>query len=246
MPATILVRHRPGSRGGRALREALGPLARRSSTITNVPRQYRTVINWGNSAPLAGGRRAVILNKPEVIPNATDKLTAFAMMQAQGVRVPKFVTELTTVEGIWLARTIITGHSGEGIVVLRQGDAIVDAPLYTQYIPKRQEFRLHVVGKRVIFVQEKRRERGAEQTRDERLIRSHANAWIYCEQNVEYTEEMGDQAVNAVQALGLDFGAVDVVLHKETQQPYVLEVNTAPGLESTALKQAYVEAFTTA
>ena len=43
--------------------------------------------------------------------------------------------------------------------------------------------------------------------------------------------------------LGLDFGAVDLIISKEGSVPYVLEVNTAPALVSTRLKQAYTESI---
>ena len=49
-------------------------------------------------------------------------------------------------------------------------------------------------------------------------------------------------AVNAVKALGLDFGAVDIIYNEKENQYYVLEVNTAPGLEGTTLIK-YAERF---
>ena len=46
----------------------------------------------------------------------------------------------------------------------------------------------------------------------------------------------------AIKALGLDFGAVDIIYNEAEDQHYVLEVNTAPGLEGTTL-QKYTEAI---
>jgi len=48
-------------------------------------------------------------------------------------------------------------------------------------------------------------------------------------------------SVGAVKALGLDYGAVDVVLGVNGRF-YVLEVNTAVGMEGTILK-AYTNKF---
>ena len=55
-------------------------------------------------------------------------------------------------------------------------------------------------------------------------------------------EDCEKQAVAAVVALGLDFGAVDVVYNVKEQKAYVLEVNSAPGLSGTTLDK-YVEVF---
>ena len=71
---------------------------------------------------------------------------------------------------------------------------------------------------------------------------------MYAVNNVEWTDEPTkeaayEEAEEAVLALGLDFGAVDLVLCKDTGLPYVLEVNTAPGLHSPTVLAAYVEAI---
>jgi D-alanine-D-alanine ligase-like ATP-grasp enzyme len=34
---------------------------------------------------------------------------------------------------------------------------------------------------------------------------------------------------------GLDFGAVDVIWNAQKEKPYVLEINTAPGLEGQTI-----------
>jgi D-alanine-D-alanine ligase-like ATP-grasp enzyme len=48
-------------------------------------------------------------------------------------------------------------------------------------------------------------------------------------------------SVEAVAALGLDFGAVDIIEDKEGNF-YVLEINTAPGLEGHTVT-SYAKAF---
>jgi glutathione synthase/RimK-type ligase-like ATP-grasp enzyme len=40
----------------------------------------------------------------------------------------------------------------------------------------------------------------------------------------------------AVSALGLDFGAVDIIWNEREDKCYVLEVNTAPGLQGSTLE----------
>lgn len=49
-------------------------------------------------------------------------------------------------------------------------------------------------------------------------------------------------AKSAVQALGLDFGAVDILVNPETEQCWVLEVNAAPGLGGS-MPKLYSDVF---
>ena len=245
MPARIMVRNpRRGSAGGAKLRYLLGRnarLVRRSE----VPRQYRTVINWGNTQGLSyNPSRVTVLNKPEAVRLAVNKTSTFESLSAAGVRHPAYCTSLPeTWGGIWLARTTVTASGGEGIVVLREGDTIVEAPLYTKYIPKVHEYRLHVFGDSVFFAQQKRRERDAEQARDARLIRNRHNGWVYAISEVHPSDDCKAQAVAAVRALGLDFGAVDLIVGRDDGLAYVLEVNTAPGIVGTSTEEAYRETF---
>lgn len=243
--ASVLVRPpaRP-SNGALTLRRSLGAVAR-SARVEAVPRQYKMVINWGNSAPLTVRPGVRVLNKPEAIRSAVNKLTALRLLQAAGVRVPTFQTERPVVDGaVWFARTNLYGSGGDGIVAIRRGDQVPDAPLYVRYIPKLDEYRLHVVNNKVIFAQKKKRVNGAEQTKDQKLIRNHANGWVFCPVEVDsLTQEMRDAAVNSVTAVGLSFGAVDLLDGRDDRLSYTLEVNSACGLESPGLIAAYTKAF---
>ncbi|MNL18562.1 hypothetical protein D3C87_1397120 [compost metagenome] len=74
-------------------------------------------------------------------------------------------------------------------------------------------------------------------------IRNHGNGFIFARNEDGITPpDVLVQAVNAVKALGLDFGAVDVIFNDKEQKAYVLEVNTAPGLAGETL-QGYVKRF---
>ena len=55
------------------------------------------------------------------------------------------------------------------------------------------------------------------------------------------SQDLRTQAINAVNALGLNFGAVDCVVGEDTRG-YIIEVNTAPSLRETMLEK-YVGAF---
>ena len=206
-------------------------------------RQNDVVVNWGSTAPFKFLRQQprVALNPPEAVKRASNKLTAFEIMSPT-VRVPTYTTDIEVARG-WnctlFARKTLTGHSGEGIVVVFKGDQIPDAPLYVQYIFKESEYRVHVCNGQVIDTQRKIKD--PEQDVVTWKIRSHANGFIFVRNGVENVLDRDTIAINAVKALGLDFGAVDIVVDKNGQH-YVLEVNTAPGLEGQTVN-SYVEAF---
>jgi len=98
------------------------------------------------------------------------------------------------------------------------------------YIPKRREFRLHCTKAKVFSIQEKKAQLGYQDA--DFQIRNVANGFIFARQNLgEIPEDVGTQALKAIKMVGLDFGAVDVIWNERRKEAFVLEVNTAPGLE---------------
>lgn len=188
-----------------------------------------------------------VLNPPESVANAVNKVKAFRLWSKLDVlNVPMFYEGEApeSFEGILLARTDVSASSGRGIVVCRPGDTVPAAPLYVTYIPKLVEYRLHVVDNKVIFAQQKKRSSNAEQDKDQKLIRSYDNGWVFCPIDLkDVDEDVKNAGVMAVNGLGLHFGAIDIVIHRDNNKPYILECNTAPGISSPTLLAAYKEAF---
>lgn len=202
------------------------------------------LINWGCS-DLPIYPNVHHFQPPLAVRVAANKLRAFEAMEDNNVSIVPFTTDQEVVSE-WLtkstvvARTKLTGHSGEGIVIIDpETTNIPAAPLYTKYIHKAAEYRVHVVGQNVIDVQRKIRDPDREPATWK--VRSHANGFIFARNNVSVADDVRDLCVAAVSALGLDFGAVDIVVDK-AGKAYVLEVNTAPGLEGQTVN-SYVEAF---
>ena len=214
-----------------------------------MPRQYRYLLNWGNSSPIDTAPHVKVINPPQAISNAVNKTKAFQIWSGiSTLNVPMYYidTPPASFSGILLARTNGNSSGGDDIVVIRGGDSIPSAPLYVEYIPKGVEYRVHVVNGKAIFVQQKKRRSEVEQDKDQKLIRSYNNGWVFCPLELdEVSEEVKDAAVHAVNGLGLHFGACDIVIHRDTAKPYILECNTAPGIVSPTLLAAYQEAFET-
>ena len=101
---------------------------------------------------------------------------------------------------------------------------------------------MHVFSGVVIKTQRKALPFDRDQSQDNWEVRTHPNGWIYIRQGDE--EDLNAAAIEAVAALGLDFGAVDICTKRrgDSRQVYVLEVNTAPGLEGQTLA-AYTDAI---
>lgn len=218
-------------------------------------REGDVVINWGNST-FADDRvlgRARILNSPAAIGQASNKINAFALMYGANVPCVEHTTDRDTAQrwfesgALVYARTRLSGHSGEGIVMASQTmDAdspafrvertLPQARLYTKGITEqRREFRIHVMNGQVTYVQQKKR---ADDYRNNpsysNLVRNYHTGWIYATSDVQPNAAALSAARAAVRALGLDFGAVDVITRHDSA--WVLEVNTAPGLQGTNLE----------
>lgn len=203
------------------------------------------VVNWGSSKmkPLPDN---TVLNLPASVALAANKLSAFAEWNLVDVKTVDWTSSKSVVQG-WLdegstvvVRNKLTGHSGEGIIILEKGQEVPDAPLYTKYVFKTKEFRVHICNDQVIDVQQKIRDPEKEPTTWK--VRSHENGFMYVRNNVQPSENRDNLAVAAVRALNLDFGAVDIIEDKKGIF-YVLEINTAPGLEGQTL-ESYQKAFT--
>jgi glutathione synthase/RimK-type ligase-like ATP-grasp enzyme len=139
-----------------------------------------------------------------------------------------------------VCRTVLNGHSGKGIVIAETVDELVDAPLYTKYIKKKSEWRVHIFNGQVIDIQRKVRNNDVEEVNWR--VRNHANGFIYQRNNLAPPDCVLKAAVGAMNLTLLDFGAVDVIYNEHYDKAYVLEINCAPGLEGTTVER-YVEAF---
>lgn len=206
------------------------------------------LINWGSSNITR--KFALIektLNYPGYVANAINKLTTLSLLSQAGVVAPSFTQERQEAvewlaEGsVVVARLVLNGHSGEGIEIVENELALPDAPLYTKYIKKAEEYRIHVGSGNVIFQQRKARKKEVPDEKVNWQVRNLAGGFIFANDGVDAGQAVCKEAIAAVVALGLDFGAVDIIVGKDGRA-YVLEVNTACGLMGKTL-DAYVNYF---
>lgn len=210
------------------------------------PRYDDVIINWGSSANPYQDRH--LFNSPDAVNCASDKVRCLTAMHANGIAHPEFTTHERTARE-WardgntvVCRTLTRANSGRGIVMARRPEEVVHAPLYTKYIKKQDEYRVHVFRGRVLDVQRKMRRRDVPDEDVNWQVRNHTNGFVFGREGVALPNHATALAVDAIRAVVLDFGAVDLIYNARQDQYYVLEINTAPGLTGTTLER-YTEAF---
>lgn len=230
-----------GSEGCKLLAQSIGAI--RTKATKRFKRDV-LLVNWGRSDLTPRGYPARILNPSNTVIRATNKLSCLNRLAEFGVGRVEHTTSQDTVRA-WLrepgivvyGRQLLNASQGKGIIIITNPNEIVYCPMYTKGILKAHEYRVHVFGNKIIDVTKKRRRNDIERND---YIRNLANGWVYCRDGIEYPDALIDTAKQAINALGLDFGAVDILLRKNV--PYVLEINTAPGLSGTTLNR-YVHHF---
>jgi glutathione synthase/RimK-type ligase-like ATP-grasp enzyme len=250
--------YKTGSKSVKALSEELDAKRIRRTGSRFEGDKEKTVINWGCSSLPDEVTACRVINSPESVAIAANKLSFLNKVGEfnddvgyydERVCVPDHTTSKEVAQR-WLDRgyTVVerhklTGHSGEGIKIKQDGDVLEDCPLYVMYVKKKSEWRIHVLNGVVVDVQRKARDRDVPNEQVNWLVRNHANGFIYARnEGVEPPHQVLEQAVLAAKAIGLDFGAVDIIFNEHNNVAIVLEINTAPGLTGSTLT-GYAERF---
>lgn len=245
--------HNQYSEGAAELAGALGVRRIKHDNSRYVPSANKTIINWGSSQLPQGYERSRIINQPIRVGATSNKKRFFELLEDTDARVPDWTDERAEASR-WLreghkviGRQTLTGHSGEGIVVFTPDNPenFLDydrMPLYTMYVPKRMEYRVHFAFGALIDVQRKVRDPNREPT--DWHVRSHDNGFIFVRNGVEdaMPQDVLQQAQIVAERCGLDFGAIDIIFNESRNMAYVLEVNSAPGLVGQTI-ESYADAF---
>ncbi len=193
--------------------------------------------SWGCRTAPPWADRMKWINHPSGVRHVSDKL-AWSQLGLG----PESTTSIVTAKQ-WasevgekvVCRTVLNGRSGEGIVIARNAEQVVDAPLYTQYFKKDREYRVvfsPVTG--VVYKASKRLRPNTELERDALLVRTLANGFTY---QVEH--ELLPLAVCCVirvvgaqlsEQCGLNLLAYDVAYNSGEDRAVVIEANTAWGM----------------
>jgi hypothetical protein len=150
-----------------------------------------------------------------------------------------WVTEGETVFG----RRYLNASCGKGIVIFTK-DNVMEMhgfPVFTKYKKKKREFRVHVFKDQVVSVVEKRKRKGFEGDRETK-VRNLANGYVFCQTVENEPEGLRTLALQAAKVSPSDFRGVDIGYNAKKDELFVIEVNSAPGIEGTNVEK-YLEAM---
>jgi hypothetical protein len=187
--------------------------------------------------------------------DSVDKLTQYAFFQKAGLSALEYTTspaEATKWVGegqVVFGRQLLTASCGKGIVVFdtpheQAVPTEVPCPVYTKYKKKKREFRVHVFKDKVVAIVEKKRKSGWNGQQDTK-IRNLANGYIFCQEfplTTTLRERINQLALAASKVSSSDFRGVDLGYNEKQDDLFVIEVNSAPGIEGSNVDK-YVKAI---
>ena len=177
-----------------------------------------------------------------------DKLSQYKWFKEHNVPALEFTTDHAqaatwTMDGHTVfGRQLLNASCGKGIVVYDVGctPEVPTCPVYTLYRKKKREFRVHVFNNVVVRVTEKKLRSGWDGPRDSK-IRNLDNGFVFCHCEEE-PEGLRELAVNAAACVQSSFRGVDIGYNEKHNQLFVIEVNSAPGMQGTTLS-SYINAI---
>ena len=202
------------------------------------------VIRWGTGGGL-GYIPETVLNKMAAVKKAVNKLGSIKLFNTAGVRTATLFKEgFTTTPCVGRS---IEHTQGQNFWLCWAPDQIHTAKLegaeyFIDYIPIKQEYRVHVMDGKVVFCQRKYpKDRVSSAFMG---IQGFSNGWHRHAFDGAVSKDIKDTARDAVAALGLDFGGVDVLISQTDNLAYVAEVNTGPALPTEEVRKFYTNYFT--
>ena len=218
---------------GRAMAPAQAVVPRFGSPLT----QLGVRLLWHFAA-----QGSYCLNSGDALLRARDKFLSLQMLAAASLPVPDtwYLADTPAGEvamaqlGMPLVSKLLSGSQGVGVNLAESrggARALVDTLLQLQhetllqrFLPGREDYRVIVLGGQVLAAM--RRKAGAEEFRSN----LHRAGTAELVDAAELAGSLGEFAVAAVAALGLDFAGVDLMADGQGGH-VILEVNPVPSLE---------------
>jgi hypothetical protein len=185
--------------------------------------------------------------------DAVDKLAQYKFFKEKGISALEFTTKGQ--EAVqWLneghtvfGRKLLNASCGKGIEVYEPKDVaeIDPCPVYTKYKPKKREFRVHVFKDKVVTIVEKKRKSDYQGDKKDAKIRNLEHGYVFAQQ-IELADSLRQRieevALRASKVCSSDFRGVDIAYNEKKDDVFVIEVNSAPGIEGSNVDK-YVAAI---
>lgn len=205
------------------------------------------VARWGNRTSL-NFQNCVVYNTAEASAKAANKRLARELMNKAGIPIPKLVTKDNfTQEDLPIIGRPSYHAKCKNLRRFDTKESFLEhykthaskGWYYSKFINKEHEYRIHCAHGKVLSISEKPMPKN-------HTVKKPVIGWGYSvveqEWRVlhwhEYKAKWCKLALDAMKVIGLDFGAVDIIVKDKTA--YVLEINTAGSLsESPYLQKRY-------
>ena len=248
----IIIAGKNGWPTAKALAQACLPIkARAQRTINNNNLEIKDgselIIRWGDASRIMHHDGIVpdTRNSSLAICRASDKALARFEMIKKGVPCPKTFRhdDLIRDHDFPVIGRPRFHHGGKDVMMCHDHGDVAYAHTrgsryFSSVFPKTAEFRVHCAGGKVLIVQDKNLVPG-EIVGNQAVTHRKWNTvkwgdWLY---------PVCIAGLKAVDALGLDFGAADVMYDARRDKASVCEVNTAPSLDGEYEQTKYANYF---
>ena len=195
------------------------------------------VVFWGTRVPLKANS-AIVYNHPENLNNASNKGLARALFHEAGIPIPMLINYEEANDANYPLILRRNHHRGGMFFFVVNNKEELDAAIskhikgddfyISEIYPKTAEYRVHCASGKALLVKQK----PTPDNPKEIAWNFHINEkpWKTIDRK-DYDPDMIKIALDAVEQLGLDFGAVDIMSKPSAKgfPPHVvIEVNTAP------------------
>lgn len=173
---------------------------------------------------------------------SVNKLVQYQWLKDNNIPSLEFTTDIHEAlewcnEGdVVFGRKYLNASCGKGIVVIEKPEDMLLCPVYTKYKKKKREFRVHVFKNQVVSVVEKKRRKEFNGERDTK-IRNLANGYVFVQAVVDEPVGLRDLAIHAARVSPSDFRGVDIGYNKLKDELFVIEINSAPGIQGSNIQK---------
>ena len=249
----IFFKYHGGYETGKNLLEALkenSPLIKRVRGLMKIS-PSDILVRWGDSSDSEIDSKflnkgAKVFNSSSSILKNTNKLKCFSLFKNAGLNVPNIYLKRDKIKRFPVLGRDSHHHGGLDIVMIHGSNSgkndfskIPIKDFYVELLESRMEYRVHVFDNEVIRVTKKvfrGHDKDGNSVESKDVIKNDTYGWGH--KNIELDEidpNYLEVSKKALKAIGLSFGAVDLLIERGTNKPFVLEVNSSPRLNTIGL-----------
>ena len=220
---------------GRLLRQILNVQRKRTQKRANLS----VLLRWGSSETFPTSRVQLELNTAQAVSNASNKLRMMQLLKENNISMPEFTTTSDNIESMKDETGNYYIRSKQGVV--RYGNDFnptTDSYASKPIVNKRREYRVHVFNGKIVAIFEKiPHGSGEENFNQPALFKSFNCRFSLSDPTISRCNEVGQQlAIDAIKAVGLLFGGVDIIRDKDGNF-FCCETNSAPGLSENSIQR---------